>query len=139
VRLGTLRDGQVLVVHHVSRPDNSLQALDFGTLLPVHKESCVMSEPARGRELLDAAAVAERLQRLAGWTLEDGKLRKSYAFPNFVAAVSFVDRLTIVAEAQNHHPDLSVGWGKVIVHLWSHDVGGITSRDFRLAAAIDEL
>jgi 4a-hydroxytetrahydrobiopterin dehydratase len=98
-----------------------------------------MSEPALGRGLLDAAAVAERLQGLAGWTLEDGKLRKSYTFPNFEAAVRFVDRLTVVAEAHNHHPDLFVGWGKVIVHLWSHDVGGITSRDFRLAAALDEL
>jgi 4a-hydroxytetrahydrobiopterin dehydratase len=78
-----------------------------------------MSEPALGRGLLDAAAVAERLQGLAGWTLEDGKLRKSYTFPNFEAAVGFVDRLTVVAEAHNHHPDLFVGWGKVIVHLWS--------------------
>jgi 4a-hydroxytetrahydrobiopterin dehydratase len=53
--------------------------------------------------------------------------------------VSFVDRLTVVAEAQNHHPELFVGWGKVIVHLWSHDVGGVTSRDIQLAAALDEL
>jgi 4a-hydroxytetrahydrobiopterin dehydratase len=98
-----------------------------------------MSEPALGRGLLDAAAVAERVQRLAGWTLEDGKLRKSYTFPDFVAALRFVDRLAAVAEAHNHHPDIFVGWGKVIVHLRSHDVGGITSRDFRLAAALDEL
>ena len=94
-------------------------------------------EPARGR--LDAAAISERLQGLSEWTLEDGRLSKTYTFPNFVEAVRFVDRLTVVAEAQSHHPDLFVGWGKVTVHLSSHDVVGITSRDFRLAAAIDEL
>jgi 4a-hydroxytetrahydrobiopterin dehydratase len=98
-----------------------------------------MSDPALGPGLLDAAALSERLRRLAGWTVEDGKLSKSYTFPNFAAAVSFVDRLTVVAEAQNHHPELFVGWGKVIVHLWSHDVGGVTSRDIQLAAALDEL
>ncbi len=83
--------------------------------------------------------LAERLQGLSGWALEDGKLVKSYTFPDFVAAVRFVDRLTPVAEAQNHHPDLMVGWGKVTVRLSSHDVGGITARDFRLATALDEL
>jgi 4a-hydroxytetrahydrobiopterin dehydratase len=61
------------------------------------------------------------------------------SFANFVAAVRFVDGVTVIAEAHNHHPDVFVGWGKVIVHLWSYDVGGITSRDFRLAAALDEL
>ena len=98
-----------------------------------------MSESASTRGVLGPDDLAQRLQGLSGWTLEDGKLVKSYAFPDFVAAVEFVDRLTVVAEAQNHHPDLFVGWGKVAVQLWSHDVGGITARDFRLAAALDDL
>ncbi len=76
---------------------------------------------------------------LAGWAFEDGKLFKSYTFPNFVLAVDFVDRLTVVAEAQNHHPDLFVTWGKVVVQLWSHDIGGVSERDFRLATALDQL
>jgi 4a-hydroxytetrahydrobiopterin dehydratase len=98
-----------------------------------------MTESTPGRHVLPQDAIDEGLQGLSGWTVEDGKLRKSYTFVNFVDAVQFVDRLTIVAEAQNHHPDLVVGWGKVVVHLWSHDVGGITSRDLRLAAALDQL
>ena len=56
-----------------------------------------------------------------------------------MSAVAFVDRLTVAAEAQNHHPDLFVGWGKVTAQLWSHDAGGITARDVRLAHALDEL
>ena len=89
--------------------------------------------------MLDPDAVADRLQSLSGWMSEDGTLRKQYTFPNFVSAVDFVNRVTTVAEEQNHHPDLFVSWGKVVVRLSSHDVGGITARDFRLAAALDQL
>jgi 4a-hydroxytetrahydrobiopterin dehydratase len=98
-----------------------------------------MSEPSPRGGLLDPDAVAERLKTLSSWRLEDGKLVKSYKFPDFVAAVAFVDRLAVVAEEQNHHPDLVVGWGRVTVQLTSHDVGGVSARDFRLAAALDEL
>ena len=98
-----------------------------------------MSESASTGGGLGPDDIAERLQSLSGWRLEDGKLVKAYSFPDFVTAVDFVDRLTVVAQAQNHHPDLLVGWGKVTVQLWSHDVGGITGRDFRLAAALDAL
>jgi len=86
---------------------------------------------------LPTKLVLERLHNHQGWTLEDGKLLKSYRFPDFVTAVGFVDRVTVIAEEQNHHPDLSITWGKVTVHLRSHDVDGITGRDFRLAGAID--
>ncbi len=92
-----------------------------------------------GRGLLDAEALEEELKNLDGWKLEDGKLIKSYRFSDFVSAVSFVDRLTPIAEAQNHHPDLFVAWGRVTVQLWSHDSGGVTARDVRLATALDEL
>jgi 4a-hydroxytetrahydrobiopterin dehydratase len=98
-----------------------------------------MSEVTRHRGVLGPEDLAERLQKLPGWSVRDGKLVKSYTFPDFVTAVDFVDRLTAVVEAQNHHPDLLVSWGKVIVQVSSHDVGGITMRDLRLAAALDQL
>jgi 4a-hydroxytetrahydrobiopterin dehydratase len=98
-----------------------------------------MSEPVRGGGVLGPDELAEGLRSLPGWSVEDGKLVKPYTFPDFVSAVRFVDRLTVVAEAHNHHPDLAVGWGQVTVQLSSHDVGGITTRDLRLAAALDEL
>jgi 4a-hydroxytetrahydrobiopterin dehydratase len=88
---------------------------------------------------LPAETILERLQSLQGWTLDGGKLLKSYRFPDFVTAVGFVDAVTVIAEEQNHHPDLSITWGKVTVRLRSHDVDGITGRDFRLAGAIDAL
>jgi 4a-hydroxytetrahydrobiopterin dehydratase len=99
----------------------------------------LMPESERGKRGLPAEAVLEGLRTLSGWTVDEGKLLKSYSFADFVAGVRFVDRLTVTAEEQNHHPDLCVTWGKVSVTLWSHDVGGITARDFRLAMALDAL
>lgn len=95
------------------------------------------SSPRGG--VLSPDDIKERLKTLPGWSLEGSKLVKSYTFPDFVGAVAFVDRVAVVAEAQNHHPDLVVGWGKVTVQLTSHDVRGISGRDFRLATALDEL
>ena len=79
---------------------------------------------------------------MAGWTLEEAgdheQLVKCFEFENFVDAVGFVNRLTPIAEAEGHHPDLLVAWGRVEVMLWTHAAGGLTENDFVLAARIDE-
>ena len=76
--------------------------------------------------------------QLEGWQVEDDKkLIKSYKVKNFVEAVDFVNRITPVAEAENHHPDLSVRWGEVRVYLWTHKIDGLTESDFYMAAKID--
>jgi 4a-hydroxytetrahydrobiopterin dehydratase len=98
-----------------------------------------MGETPGRHGLLGSDEIEERLPGLTGWRVEDGALVKTFTFTNFVSAVAFVDRLTFAAEAQNHHPDLEVAWGKVTARLRSHDAGGITARDFRLAAALDGL
>lgn len=76
-----------------------------------------------------------------GWRVStDGKaLEKELRFPDFAAAVAFVDRLQPVADAQDHHPDLSVGYGKVAIRLSTHSIGGISGNDLALAARIDQL
>ncbi len=80
------------------------------------------------------------LAQLQGWEIrEQKKLVKSYRFPNFVTAVDFVNAITPVAEAEGHHPDLVVAWGKVGVELWTHAIGGLTDNDFIMAAKIDAL
>jgi 4a-hydroxytetrahydrobiopterin dehydratase len=58
-------------------------------------------------------------------------------FADFVAAFSFMTRCALVAEKMDHHPDWSNVWNKVDVTLWSHDAGGVTDRDFRLALAMN--
>lgn len=86
---------------------------------------------------LDRAEVEERLNRLHGWSVRDDRLVKTFDFPDFVSAVSFVNRVAQVAEQASHHPDVHLSWGKVVLELTSHDAGGLTVRDFDLAAASD--
>ena len=74
-----------------------------------------------------------------GWTAEDGKLRKTLLFPDFVTAFGFMAKVAIIAEKKNHHPEWFNVYNKIIIGLSSHDVGGISERDFELAEAIDRL
>jgi 4a-hydroxytetrahydrobiopterin dehydratase len=91
------------------------------------------------RKPLSSTEVARRLQDLSDWSLDDGKLYREFRFPDFVAAFSFMTRCALAAEKLDHHPDWSNVYDKVRVHLWTHDAGGLTERDFELAARMDEL
>ena len=74
-----------------------------------------------------------------GWKLIDGALEKPFAFPNFHATMAFVNALAWVAHREDHHPDLAVSYGRCTVRFNTHDVGGISVRDFHCAAAVDAL
>jgi len=83
--------------------------------------------------------IAPLLAQLEGWQVEgDKKLIKSFKVKNFLEAVDFVNRITPVAEAENHHPDLYVRWGEVRVDLWTHKINGLTESDFVLAAKAEK-
>ena len=85
---------------------------------------------------LPDSEISERLRALEGWEVKDSRLVKSYKFKDFMSAVHFVDEIAPVAEAQGHHPDLQVGWGRVVVELTSHDAGGLTEKDLEVAARL---
>ena len=90
--------------------------------------------PLRGEELRQIQKGVE------GWqAVDEHHLFKAYAFPDFVTALDFVNRVGAVAEAEGHHPDLYLSWGKVDIKIWTHKVDGLTESDFILAAKIDEL
>lgn len=95
-----------------------------------------MSEPP-GR--LDPSRLSERLRAVPEWEIEGDRLTRTFRFPDFMGAVGFVNRLAPLAESAGHHPDLEVGWGRVIVELTTHDAGGLTDRDFDLAEQIDRI
>ncbi|MBB5057671.1 4a-hydroxytetrahydrobiopterin dehydratase [Granulicella aggregans] len=78
------------------------------------------------------------LQTLPGWHLSEGKLIRDYTFPDFAAAMTFVNQVAALAESANHHPDIDIRYNQVRLALISHDTGGITKRDIRLATAINE-
>jgi 4a-hydroxytetrahydrobiopterin dehydratase len=88
---------------------------------------------------LDPAAVAARLKGAPRWTLgADGlSIARSFKFADFSAAFAFMTRVALAAEKADHHPDWSNVWNRVDVKLTTHDAGGLTEKDFALAAAID--
>ena len=87
---------------------------------------------------LEGAELEKYLSQLSGWRVEDGRrLQKSFEFPDFAAALAFVNRVGEEAEREGHHPDLYLSWGKVEARVWTHKIGGLTESDFILAARID--
>ena len=93
-----------------------------------------------GMPSLTAAEIPPLLSQVTGWAVDgDMKLTKTYEFPDFAQALSFVNRAGAVAEDEGHHPDLFLTWGKVGVELTTHAVGGLTENDFILAAKLDEV
>jgi len=91
------------------------------------------------RKILDAEQLTTALKSLGGWTTEDKFLKKQLKFENFADALSFVNQVGALAEAADHHPDITFGWGYVDIALTTHDRGGVTDLDIDLAAKIDRL
>ncbi|MCS5536925.1 MAG: 4a-hydroxytetrahydrobiopterin dehydratase [Candidatus Poseidoniaceae archaeon] len=74
------------------------------------------------------------------WELVDNHhLRRSFLFPDFLTALDFVNQVGAICEQMDHHADLELSWGKVVVKTWTHSVGKVTELDHELAAAIDSL
>ena len=78
-----------------------------------------------------------RLAALAGWEIDGDRLRKRYTLDSFKAAIAFVNRVAALAEAADHHPDILIEYRHVTLTLTTHDEGGLSARDFSLAARID--
>jgi 4a-hydroxytetrahydrobiopterin dehydratase len=79
------------------------------------------------------------LASLGSWNLSGGRLRRRFQFANFSEAFGFMVRVALLAEQHDHHPNWSNVYNEVVIELYSHDVDGITSRDFTLARAIEAL
>lgn len=90
-------------------------------------------------EKLNPAEIEERLQKLPDWGLDQHKLYRHFVFGSFIEAFGFMAQVALLAEAQNHHPEWSNVYDRVEIHLTTHDAGGISERDFRLATSIDSL
>jgi 4a-hydroxytetrahydrobiopterin dehydratase len=89
--------------------------------------------------VLEERVVAARMKFLPLWKLEKGELVRHCEFENFVDAMHFVNSVAEMAEGAGHHPDIDIRYNKVRLALISHDAGGLTERDFDLAAGIDSL
>jgi len=88
--------------------------------------------------LLNDAELTTALSRLDGWERKGKTIVREFQFDDFVAAWGFMSGIALLAQAMDHHPDWSNVYNRVSIALTSHDAGGITERDVRLATAINE-
>ena len=88
---------------------------------------------------LQESEVATRLNSVPGWRIEAGELTRIFIHENFRAALGFVNKVGELAEKAGHHPDIDIRYNKVRLGLVTHDSGGITAKDFDLAAAVNKL
>ena len=87
---------------------------------------------------LSEAQVERALKPLTGWRREGDYITKEFRFRTFLAGIGFVDAVALVAEAQEHHPDIHVVWTTVTLKIQTHDEGGLTKWDFALAGDIEK-
>ena len=73
------------------------------------------------------------------WSIKEEKLYREFKFPNFVSAFGFMAQVAILAEKADHHPEWSNVYNRVVIYLTTHEVGGISKRDFELAQKISKL
>ncbi|RVT98795.1 4a-hydroxytetrahydrobiopterin dehydratase [Rhodovarius crocodyli] len=90
---------------------------------------------------LNTAERAELASTLPGWSMVEGEdaIRRDFTFEDFVQAWGFMAKVALLAQAQDHHPDWRNVWNKVQITLSTHDAGGLSARDVKLARAIDAL
>jgi len=102
------------------------------------QKSCV---PCRGGvPPLTPAQIQPLLGEIDDWKVVDNHhLKKAFNFPDFQRALGFVNRVGAIAEAEGHHPDILLSWGRAEVKIWTHKIDGLTESDFILAAKIDEV
>jgi 4a-hydroxytetrahydrobiopterin dehydratase len=90
-------------------------------------------------ELLEPDEVRSALGTRPGWSGDASAISRTVAFPSFPAAIAAVDRVAVVAEELDHHPDMDIRWRNVTFHCATHSAGGVTGHDLDLAARIDQI
>lgn len=88
---------------------------------------------------LSAAEIASRLTKVPDWKVENGELVRTFQFKDFLGSMQFVNKVADFAEAAAHHPDIDIRYNRVRLGLVTHDAGGLTAKDFQLAAQADRL
>jgi 4a-hydroxytetrahydrobiopterin dehydratase len=85
---------------------------------------------------LNATEIEQALAGAPGWALADGTLQREWTFPDFAAAMAFVNRVAEIAEKAGHHPDINIRYNRVTLALVTHDAGGITAKDAEMASRL---
>ena len=88
---------------------------------------------------LNDREIREHLAKLNGWNLDGNEIVREFKFGKFADGIEFVRKVAAEADAMDHHPDIDIRYTTVRLALTSHDTGGLTDRDFRLATKINTL
>ena len=89
---------------------------------------------------LSKSEINKNLKSLnSNWKLVDNKIQREFIFKDFLSAFNFIKEIADLAENLNHHPDIFNSYNKVIISLTTHDLGGVSKKDFKLAMEIDNL
>ena len=89
--------------------------------------------------VLTDSEIQKALGSLPGWQKNGTAIQRIFEFPDFKAAMQFVNKIADAAEQANHHPDIDIRYNKVTMGLVSHDSGGVTPRDIRMAEKINQI
>ncbi len=88
---------------------------------------------------LNAIQIKSALVKIPGWKKKAAVIAREFHFKDFPAAIKFVNAIAKIAEKEQHHPDIDIRWNKVTLALTTHDAGGLTEKDFKLARQFDRL
>lgn len=115
--------------------DSRVTGAEMTRLCDLSCKACRGDVPAMRGEQIEPYA-----RQVPDWKIADEHhLSRTFKFPDFAAALEFVNRVGALAEAEAHHPEILLGWGRARVRIWTHKVDGLTEGDFVLAAKIDQL
>ena len=89
--------------------------------------------------LLDKDQLNYFIEKNPSWNINDKSIKKEFKFNNFIDAFGFISKVALLSEKMDHHPNWQNTYNKVTIELTTHDIGGITTNDIKLAEAIDKL
>ena len=95
-----------------------------------------LEEPQMAK--LSPEQISEKLKGLAGWELKGDAITKRYKFKEFMDGIRFINRIAEFAEKMDHHPDITINYTRITFSCSTHDQGGITEKDFKLAEEIEK-
>jgi 4a-hydroxytetrahydrobiopterin dehydratase len=87
---------------------------------------------------LSSKQISEKLRSLKGWKLKGDAIAKLFKFEEFPDGIRFVDRIAEIAQRMDHHPDININYTRITFSCSTHDQGGITEKDFKLATEIEK-
>ncbi|HKU69787.1 MAG TPA: 4a-hydroxytetrahydrobiopterin dehydratase [Burkholderiales bacterium] len=92
-----------------------------------------------GVEPLTEPEIRNLLKQVPGWAYDSGRISRTYEFKNYYQTMAFVNAAAWISHREDHHPDMTVGFGKCRVEYWTHAIDGLSENDFICAAKLDKL